>query len=67
MLQQVEVLSAIISLIASDLKSHAIVDVGAGQVTLTFITVCKMGKFDSASSFFILDCTKKRVIPQGWA
>ncbi|XP_022936757.1 methyltransferase-like protein 25 isoform X2 [Cucurbita moschata] len=28
---EVEVLSAIISLIASDLKSHAIVDVGAGQ------------------------------------
>lgn len=47
--RQVEVLSAIISLIASDLKSHAIVDVGAGQVTLTFITICKMGKFGTAS------------------
>lgn len=35
--QQVEVLSAVISSIASDLKTHTIVDVGAGQVTLTFI------------------------------
>ncbi|XP_038899879.1 protein RRNAD1 isoform X6 [Benincasa hispida] len=41
---EVEVLSAIISLIASDLKSRAIVDVGAGQVTLTSITMCKMAQ-----------------------
>lgn len=47
--EQVEVLSAIISLIASDLESSAIVDVGAGQVTITFITMFKMGKFDTAS------------------
>lgn len=47
--EQVEVLSAIISLIASDLESSAIVDVGAGQVTITFITMFKMGKFDAAS------------------